>query len=330
MRRSSVAPWNADARKQGIKAFHQFVCVSVCACSSAERVCPPGASARGREDHCGGDEEQWPDCYWGEVCVILEAVGDAHLCSWMEKCTDAEFLVSCRSLVDAVYSLKDEVHELKKVSFLLCEEHFTHNILISHWHNRIMSMPECFPGEQVDEAVSGGGAEISQRAGESCTKTVQAEERLHLGRRRPLKAPVRMRHSKLAEERGGGERVHLCVRLCCISVFQPHTELDSFLLLEVTSSDEALFDIRMKSCLSSWSSLTRRHRYCASSAKPRLTAWNVLNALQQTEQFLSTASYEASGRSRSSATEAVASLPPHVTWLFCHRHRVCWGRDWHL
>lgn len=37
----------------------------ICACvhSGAERVCPSGASARGREDHCGGDEEQRADGY---------------------------------------------------------------------------------------------------------------------------------------------------------------------------------------------------------------------------------------------------------------------------
>lgn len=44
-----------------------------------------------------------------------------------------------------------------------------------------MHLPDCFAGEQVDEAVSGGGAEVSQRAGESGPKTGQAEERLCLG-----------------------------------------------------------------------------------------------------------------------------------------------------
>lgn len=38
----------------------------------------------------------------------------------------------------------------------------------------------------MDEAVSGGGAEVSQRAGETSSKTGQAEERLCLGGRQPL------------------------------------------------------------------------------------------------------------------------------------------------
>uniref|UniRef100_A0AAQ4PC18 Rac/Cdc42 guanine nucleotide exchange factor 6 n=1 Tax=Gasterosteus aculeatus aculeatus TaxID=481459 RepID=A0AAQ4PC18_GASAC len=44
--------------KVPIKQPHCF-----CVCSGAERVRPSGASARGREDHCGGDEEQRPDSY---------------------------------------------------------------------------------------------------------------------------------------------------------------------------------------------------------------------------------------------------------------------------
>lgn len=44
----------------------------------------------------------------------------------------------------------------------------------------------------MDEAVSGGGAEVSQRAGEASSETVQAEERLLLGGQRPLNTyPVR-------------------------------------------------------------------------------------------------------------------------------------------
>lgn len=42
----------------------------------------------------------------------------------------------------------------------------------------------------MDEAVSGGWAEVSQRAGESCPKDIQAEERLYLGRRWPLSGSV--------------------------------------------------------------------------------------------------------------------------------------------
>lgn len=42
----------------------------------------------------------------------------------------------------------------------------------------------------MDEAVPGGGAEVSQRAGESRPETGQAEERLFLGRRRPLSASI--------------------------------------------------------------------------------------------------------------------------------------------
>lgn len=45
------------------QAFSLSVSVSVCVCSGAERVCPSGASARGREDHRGGDEEQRADSY---------------------------------------------------------------------------------------------------------------------------------------------------------------------------------------------------------------------------------------------------------------------------
>lgn len=44
--------------KVPIKQPHCF-----CVCSGAERVRPSGASARRREDHCGGDEEQRPDSY---------------------------------------------------------------------------------------------------------------------------------------------------------------------------------------------------------------------------------------------------------------------------
>lgn len=52
------------------------VCVGACVCvycvsSGAERVCPSGASARGREDHCGGDEEQRADGHWGKVSTLL-------------------------------------------------------------------------------------------------------------------------------------------------------------------------------------------------------------------------------------------------------------------
>lgn len=39
------------------------VCVCVCLYSGTERVCPSGAPARGREDHCGGNEEQRADGY---------------------------------------------------------------------------------------------------------------------------------------------------------------------------------------------------------------------------------------------------------------------------
>lgn len=42
----------------------------------------------------------------------------------------------------------------------------------------------------MDEAVSGGWAEVSQRVGESCPKDIQAEERLYLGRRWPLNGSV--------------------------------------------------------------------------------------------------------------------------------------------
>lgn len=45
-------------------AIHQaFSLIHTFAGSRAERVRPPGASARGGEDHCGGDEEQRPDGY---------------------------------------------------------------------------------------------------------------------------------------------------------------------------------------------------------------------------------------------------------------------------
>lgn len=50
-------------------SFSPLICAFVG--SGAERVCPPGASARGGEDHCGGDEEQRPDGYWREVRALL-------------------------------------------------------------------------------------------------------------------------------------------------------------------------------------------------------------------------------------------------------------------
>lgn len=46
-----------------------FICV--CMCSGAERMRPSGASARGREDHCGGDEKQRADGYRRKVRMLL-------------------------------------------------------------------------------------------------------------------------------------------------------------------------------------------------------------------------------------------------------------------
>lgn len=42
-----------------LSLFYVFVCLY----SSTERVRPSGAPARGREDHCGGNEEQRADGY---------------------------------------------------------------------------------------------------------------------------------------------------------------------------------------------------------------------------------------------------------------------------
>ncbi len=68
-----------------------YVCVCVCArvCSGAERVRPSGAPARGREDHCGGDEEQRADSYWGKVRILLlwkigfHFLGFVIICIWI-------------------------------------------------------------------------------------------------------------------------------------------------------------------------------------------------------------------------------------------------------
>lgn len=48
---------------------HTFSLIYTFAGSGAERVRPSGASARGGEDHCGGDEKQRPDGYRREVSV---------------------------------------------------------------------------------------------------------------------------------------------------------------------------------------------------------------------------------------------------------------------
>lgn len=84
-----------------------------------------------------------------------------------------------RSLIDVVYALKDEVLELKKVNEKFLELRPMGSIFDDFVYFN-------FAGEQVDETVSGGGAEVSQRAGESCSKDSQAEERLYLGWWRPL------------------------------------------------------------------------------------------------------------------------------------------------
>lgn len=47
------------------------ICVCVCG-SCTERVCASGASARGRENHRGGDEEQRANCHRGEVSIKVE------------------------------------------------------------------------------------------------------------------------------------------------------------------------------------------------------------------------------------------------------------------
>lgn len=53
-----------------------------------------------------------------------------------QLCVVDILLVTCRSLVDAVYALKDEVHELKKVSVIarnsiLTEFHYKHHVTLS-------------------------------------------------------------------------------------------------------------------------------------------------------------------------------------------------------
>lgn len=48
-----------------------FSLICECVRSGAERVRPSGASAGGREDHCGGDEEQRADSYRRKVSVLL-------------------------------------------------------------------------------------------------------------------------------------------------------------------------------------------------------------------------------------------------------------------
>lgn len=62
-----------------------FPLICTCVCSGAERVCPPGASAGGREDHCGGNEEQWSDSYWRKVSkLLLWKIESSHLLAYKQ------------------------------------------------------------------------------------------------------------------------------------------------------------------------------------------------------------------------------------------------------
>lgn len=85
--------------------------------------------------------------------------------------------------MDAVYALKDEVHELKKVSvFIDSIGVFTASRRIHPSSTEVLLLHlSPFPppiGEQMDEAVPGGRAEVPQGAGEDRQEAGQAEERL--------------------------------------------------------------------------------------------------------------------------------------------------------
>lgn len=88
----------------------------------------------------------------------------------------------------------------------------------------------------MDKTVPGGGAKVSQRAGEVGPKTGQTEERLYLGGQQPLNTPslrcacacvfdtfvVRMHRCSSETERGcvfrNPKDVHICP--CCACIFE--------------------------------------------------------------------------------------------------------------
>lgn len=101
--------------------------LSHCHCSN--RLQQEGCShvvPRGGEDYSGGNQKQWTNCGGGEVRDELYQIFTRHTdmrngLGVTQRCSRwrvIQLFSSCRSLVDTVYSLKDEVQELKQVSNL--------------------------------------------------------------------------------------------------------------------------------------------------------------------------------------------------------------------
>lgn len=155
----------------------------------------------------------------------------------------------------------------------------------------------------MDETVSGGGAEIPQRAGEISPKTDQAEEWLCLGGQQPLSTSRQFSSSlcssvRLVGRPAEGAAVHLCIYDASshFSLTQQRRTPSLVALLGTPSllSSGAWLDVTMKSDMSSWCSWSRlRLETCRSgSAKPRCfkhaapAAWGTVNSAHQMEQFL--------------------------------------------
>ena len=110
------------------------------------------------------------------------------------------FFSSCRSLVDTIYSLKDEVQELKQVSALVDE----------HWRNPLLQQNKVFPtkctawnswdlllmllppptlqGQQAHEEDTGRGAASEERVGADHQESFEEHERPQLGWDQPLRS----------------------------------------------------------------------------------------------------------------------------------------------
>lgn len=101
---------------------------------------------------------------------------------WMRELPETEGcddLCPCRSLVDTVYSLKDEVQELKQVSAGAGGAVPPRKLLRA-------SHPHFPPGQQEDEEDAGGRAASEERAGKNHPEGPEKHERPNVGRDQPV------------------------------------------------------------------------------------------------------------------------------------------------
>lgn len=107
---------------------------------------------------------------------------------------------SCRSLVDTIYSLKDEVQELKQVSAPI-DEHRRHCCskmrcfqqnarlgIIGTCHSCCPPIPLTLQGQQAHEEDAGRGAAREERVGADHQESFEEHERPQLGWDQPLRS----------------------------------------------------------------------------------------------------------------------------------------------